>query len=236
MPWLSRLYSPQIAGIEFLRRTAAQPPRQCPQRIAAAGEYHAALGSIERRLAGQHRRRGSRTYSGAAGQDLRAVCSLQRRIGRPGNGLGLAICRSIVKLHRGKSFAVEGQDGHGLRLVARFRRRQRRPENSSRARHRLEHRMSPCSLAIRLQRRPITPIPCFFAGRSRQRERARSQATNLMSDCGVRVSMFFPRFRWSSVSAANPSMRPYRTHALRQVLLWQEATANLHRERDAGVR
>ena len=34
-----------------------------------------------------------------------------------GSGLGLAICRSIVKLHRGKIFAVEGRDGHGLRMV-----------------------------------------------------------------------------------------------------------------------
>jgi two-component system heavy metal sensor histidine kinase CusS len=34
-----------------------------------------------------------------------------------GSGLGLAICRSIVKLHRGKIFAAEGENGHGLRMV-----------------------------------------------------------------------------------------------------------------------
>ena len=31
-----------------------------------------------------------------------------------------------------------------------------------------------------------------------------------MSGCGVRVSMLRPRFRWSSISAAQPSMRGYR--------------------------
>ncbi len=34
-----------------------------------------------------------------------------------GSGLGLAICRSIVKLHRGRIFAAEGGNGHGLRMV-----------------------------------------------------------------------------------------------------------------------
>ncbi len=34
-----------------------------------------------------------------------------------GSGLGLAICRSIVKLHRGRIFAAERDEGHGLRMV-----------------------------------------------------------------------------------------------------------------------
>ena len=33
------------------------------------------------------------------------------------------------------------------------------------------------------------------------------QATNLQSDATVRVSMLRPRLRWSSISAAQPSMR-----------------------------
>src|SRR5439155_16768546 len=34
-----------------------------------------------------------------------------------GSGLGLAICRSIVKLQRGRIFAADGENGHGLRMV-----------------------------------------------------------------------------------------------------------------------
>lgn len=33
-------------------------------------------------------------------------------------------------------------------------------------------------------------------------------ATNRHSEAGVRVSMLRPRFRWSSISAAQPIMRP----------------------------
>jgi hypothetical protein len=40
--------------------------------------------------------------------------------------------------------------------------------------------------------------------------RHRRYATNRHCDAGVRVSMLRPRFRWSSISAAQPSMRGYR--------------------------
>jgi Signal transduction histidine kinase len=34
-----------------------------------------------------------------------------------GSGLGLAISRSIVQLHKGRIFALEGENGRGLRMV-----------------------------------------------------------------------------------------------------------------------
>ena len=34
------------------------------------------------------------------------------------------------------------------------------------------------------------------------------QTTNPQAEAGVRVSMFRPRFRWSSISAAEPIIRP----------------------------